>query len=97
MFQLLSLLPLSIDDDNKTTRRKKKKKKKKKRVFPNSLRHPDIAVNKSIVNNPNPNKNLKNKKQKEEEEKKSNKNKQLSSAAMSTMMVRARRQAPDQH
>ncbi len=69
-----------------------KKKKKKKRVFPNSLRNPDVAVNKSIVNNPNPNKNLKNKKQKEEEEKKSthfecNRNKQLSSATMSTMMV----------
>jgi hypothetical protein len=78
---------LSIDDDNKTTR-----KKKKKRVFPNSLRNPDVAVNKSIVNNPNPNKNLKNKKQKEEEKKKSthfkfNRNKQLRSATMSTMML----------
>lgn len=81
-FQLLLLLPLSIHDDNKTTR-----KKKKKRV---SLRNPDVAVNKSIVNNSNPNKNLKNKKQKEE--KKSmhfeyNRNKQLSSATMTTMMV----------
>jgi hypothetical protein len=77
---------LSIDDDNKTTR------KKKKRVFPNSLRNPDVAVNKSIVNNPNPNKNLKNKKQKDEEKKKSthfewNRNKQLRSATMSTMVL----------
>ncbi len=84
-FQLLLLLPLSIDDDNKTTR------KKKKRVLPNSLRNPNVAVNKSIVNNPNPNKNLKNKKQKEEEKNSThfecNRNKQLSSATMTTMMV----------